>query len=174
MISSRTVVNADIFSETHRISGRILCSASGLVGLLNDSTTSLVDVEDAYYSRLQQPAKITTHLELAHLSKAHLVMIVLARREDLGPHGVASGGFARRNSINALVTTPEYEVQGTLEVVHKFDAAELLLGGTGRFLQVYNASAVATMYPETSFSGAAILVNRARVEMIAPTSRSKA
>jgi hypothetical protein len=174
MISSRTVVNADIFSETHRISGRIICPASGLVGLLNDSTTSLIDIEDAYYSRLQQPAKITTHLELAHLSKAHLIIIVLARREDLGPHGVATGGFSRRNPINALVTTPEYEVQGTLEVTHKFDAAELLVGGTGRFIQVYNAAAVATLFPETTFSGAAILVNRARIEMIAPTARSKA
>jgi hypothetical protein len=167
------IVNADVFSETHRISGRIICPPSGLIGLLNDATTSLIDIEDAYYSRLQQPAKITTHLELAHFTKAHLIMIVLARREDLGPHGVATGGFSRRIPVPVLVTTPEYEVQGAIEVLNKFDAAELLVGGTGRFIQIYNAAAVATLFPETSFSGAAILVNRGRIEMVAPTARSK-
>jgi hypothetical protein len=98
---------------------------------------------------------------------------VLARREDLGPHGLATGGFSRRIPMQALVTTPAYEVQGTLEVVNRFDAAELLVGGTGRFLQVYNAAAVATLFPETSFSGAVILVNRQRIEMVAPAPRSK-
>jgi hypothetical protein len=174
MISSRSVVNADIFSETHRISGRIVCGPSGLVGVLNDSTTSLVELEDAYYSRLQQPAKIINHLDEAHCAKANLVLIVLARREDLGPHGLARGGYSRTIPIPVLVTTPEYEVQGTIEVVNRFDAAELMVGGTGRFVQVYNAAAVATLFPESSISGAVILVNRQRIEMAAAIPRGKA
>ena len=173
MISSRMVVHADIFSDTHRVSGRIVCGPSGLIGLLNDINNSLIEIEDAYFSRLQEPAKITSHLDLAHFAKAHLVLVVLARREDLGPHGLATGGFSRRIPMPAILSTASFEVQGTLEVVNKFDAAELLVGGTGRFVQVYSAAAVSTTYPATSFSGAAILVNRQRIEMVAPAPRGK-
>jgi hypothetical protein len=174
MLSSRLVVHADIFTETHRLSGRIVCGPSGLIGLLNDVTTSLVELEDAYFSRLQQPAKIITHFDQAHLNKAHLSLIVLARREDLGPHGLATGGFARRIPIPVLVTTSGYEVQGTIEVVNKYDAAELLVGGTGRFVQLYTATAVATLFPDLSYSGAVILVNRQMIELVSPIPRSKA
>jgi len=174
MISSRIVVSADIFSETHRISGRLICGPSGLIGVLNDTTTSLVDIDDAYYSRLQQPAKITSRFDQAHIAKAHLVLIVLARREDMGPHGLTSGGFSQRVPMSALVATPTFEIQGTIEVLNRFDAAELMVGGSGRFLQLFNATAVATPYPETTFSGAVILVNRQRIEMIARAPRPKA
>jgi hypothetical protein len=174
MLSSRSVVNADIFTEAHRISCRIAVGPSGLVGQLNDATTSLLDVEDVYFSRLQQPAKIVAQFESAHVNKAHLTLVVLARREDLGPQGLARGGYTRVFPVSALVTTPEYEVQGTVEVVRQFDAAELLVGGAGRFLQVYNAAAVATLYGDTSFAGGVILVNRGRVEMIAQNARGKA
>jgi hypothetical protein len=141
---------------------------------LNDATSSLLDVEDVYFSRLQQPAKIVAQYESAHVTKAHLTLVVLARREDLGPQGLARGGYTRVFPVPVLVTTPEYEVQGTVEVVRQFDAAELLVGGTGRFVQVYNAAAVATLYSDTSFSGGVILVNRSRVELIAPASKGKA
>lgn len=174
MISSRLVVHADIFSETHRLSGRIVCGPSGLIGLLNDVTTSLVEIEDAYFSRLQQPAKIVNHLNQAHLNKSHLSLIVLARREDLGPHGLATGGFSRRIPIPVILTTSAYEVHGTIEVVNKYDPAELLVGGTGRFVQVYSAEAVATLYPDLTYSGAVILVNRQMIELVAALPRNKA
>ena len=173
MLASRMIIHADVFSDTHRVSGRIVCGPSGLFGLLNDINNSLIEIEDAYFSRLQEPAKITSHLDLAHFAKAHLVLVVLARREDLGPHGLATGGFARRTPMPAILTTASFELKGSLEVVNKFDAAELLVGGTGRFLQLYSAAAISTTYPETSFSGAAILVNRQRIEMVAPMPRSK-
>jgi hypothetical protein len=173
MLSSRLVVHADIFSETHRISCRVVCGMSGLVGQLNDVNTSLVEIEEVYYSRLQQPAQIVAHFESAHVAKDRAALIVLARREDLGPHGLSTGGFSRRIPAPAVITTPEYEVRGRVDVLNKWDPTELLVGGTGRFLQVHEASAVATLYPDTTFSGAVILVNRNRIEMMALASRSK-
>ncbi len=174
MLASRMVVHADVFSDTHRVTGRIVCGQSGLIGQLNDVNSSLIDIEDAYSSRLQEPAKMVWHLDLAHFAKNHLVLVVLARREDLGPHGLATGGFARRIPISSILTTASFEVRGTLEVVNKFDAAELLVGGTGRFVVIYNATAASTMFPDLTFSGAAILVNRQRIEMAAPLPRGKA
>jgi hypothetical protein len=174
MLGSRSAVNVDVLTQAHRISCRVPVGTTGLIGLLNDATTSLLEVEDAYYSRLQQPAKIVAHFETAHIAKGHLALVVLARREDLGSHGLARSAYARQVPVPVLLTTPHFEVQGTVDVAHKFDAAELLIGGTGRFVLVNAASAVATLFPDTTFSGGAILVNRTQVELLTPIPRGKA
>jgi len=173
MLSSHVIVNAEFFSETHRLSCRVSVGPMGLVGLLNDPTKSLIEVEDVYLSRMAAPAAIVTHLERTHVNKTNLTLVLLARREDLGPKGLARGGFTKVLPVPALLTTETFEVRGIVEVVTKFDASELLLGGTGRFLPVYKAAARATHFPDTRFTGAVILVNRSLVGLIAQHSESQ-
>jgi hypothetical protein len=48
------------------------------------------------------------------------------------------------------------------------------MGGTGRYLNIYNASALLVSNPEIVFSGAVILTNRTAVEMVAPMTKGKA
>jgi hypothetical protein len=174
MLPSRSVINLDLLTQSYRISCRLNVGATGLIGLLNDVNTSLIDMEEAYYSRLQQPAKIVAHLPTAHMNKTNVALVVLTRREDLGPQGLTRGGFSRLLPVPVLITTPSFEIQGSVEVVSKFDPSELLMGGTGRFVNVYSANAMAATNPETVFSGAVILVNRAEIELIAPMVRAKA
>ncbi len=174
MVPSRNTVNLDILTRSHRISCRLNVGANGLIGLLNDANTSLVDLEDAYYSRLQQPAKIVAHLPKAHMIKANVALLVLARREDLGPPGLTRGGYTRLLPVPVLITTPNFEIQGSVEVVTKFDPSALLVGGTGLFINVYGANAMPAFSPETVFSGAVILVNRTQIELAAPVVRAKA
>jgi hypothetical protein len=174
MLSSRSSIHADLLTQGFRLSCKIAVGPSGLIGLLNDVNTSLIDLEDAYYSRLTQPAKIVSHLDTAHLAKNNLTLVVLSRREDLGPQGLARGGYSRLLPVPVLLTTATFEVQGAIEVVTKFDPAALLMGGTGRFLNVYNASALMVASPETMFSGAVVLVSRTAVEMVAPLTKGKA
>jgi hypothetical protein len=173
MLASRSSVNVDLLTDGLRISCRITVGPSGLFGLLNDVNTSLVDLEDTYYSRLTQPAKIVAHLDTAHVAKNNVELVVLGRREDLGPQGLARGGYSRLLPVPVLVTTAGFEVQGSIDVVTKFDPSELLMGGTGRFLNVYSANALMIASPETVFSGAVILVNRTAVQMIAPMTKGK-
>jgi len=59
-------------------------------------------------------------------------------------------------------------------VVSKFELSEFLMGGTGRFISVYSASALMVANPDTVFSGAVILVSRAAVEMLAHEAKGKA
>ena len=174
MLASRNSVNADLLTPGFRVSCKVNVGPSGLIGLLNDVNTSLIDLEDAYYSRLTQPAKIVSHLDTAHLAKNNLTLVVLSRREDLGPQGLARGGYSRLLPVPVLITTATFEIQGSIDVVTKFDPAQLLMGGTGRFLNVYNASALMAANPETVFSGAVILVSRTAVEMVAPITKGKA
>ena len=174
MLPSRTSVNVDLLTQGLRVSCRVNVGPTGLIGLLNDVNASLVDLEDAYYSRLTQPAKIISHLDSAHVPKGNLTLVVLKRREDLGPEGLARGGYSRLLPVPVLVTTSTFEIHGSIDVVTKFDPAALLMGGTGRYLNVYNASALMAASPETVFSGAVILVNRSAVEMIAPIAKGRA
>jgi len=174
MLASRSSINADLLTPGFRVSCKVNVGPSGLFGLLNDVNTSLVDLEDAYYSRLTQPAKIVSHLDTAHVAKNNLTLVVLNRREDLGPQGLARGGYSRLLPVPVLITTATFEVQGSIDVVTKFDPAQLLMGGTGRFLNVYDASALMVASPETIFSGAVILVSRSAVEMMAPFTKGKA
>jgi hypothetical protein len=174
MLGTRNSVNVDLLTEGFRISCRVPIGPTGLIMLLNDGNTSLVDIEDAYYSRLIQPAKIVAHLDTAHVAKNNLTLVVLARREDLGPQGLARGGYSRLVPVPILVTTSTFEIQGSIDVVVKFDPSELLMGGTSRYLNMYNASALMATSPETVFSGAVILVSRTAVEMVAPVAKGKA
>jgi hypothetical protein len=174
MLATRGSVHVDLLTPGFRISCRINTGPTGLIGLLNDSNTSLLDLEDVYYSRLTQPAKITSHLETAHLAKDNLTLVVLSRREDLGPQGLARGGYSRLIPVPVLVTTATFEIQGSIDVVNKFDPSELLMGGTGRFINVYSASALMVASPDTVFSGAVILVSRSAVEMLAHQAKGKA
>lgn len=174
MLASHTTINADFYSETHRISCRLVVGPTGLIGMLNDNNTSLVEVENAYFSRLQQPAKILSHFDKASLYKANLMFVLLNRREDLGPVGLARAGYSQYLLVSVMVTTPTFEIQGQVEVPGKFDAGALLVGGTGRFTPVYKASAVSTVYPDTAFTGEVIVLNRTLVEALAPIPKGKA
>lgn len=174
MLVTRSSVNADILTVGLRISCRVIVGPTGLYGMFNDITTSLVDLEDAYYSRLTQPAKIVSHLETAHMAKNNLSLVLLSRREDLGPEGLARGGYSRLLPVPVLVTTNAFEIEGSIDVVTQFDPAALLVGGTNRFLNLYSASARMVTNPDIVFSGAVILVNRSAVDLMAPMTKGRA
>lgn len=160
---SRAIISAECLSETQRISCRIPVGPSGLFGSLNDPTTSLLEVEDAYLSRLQEPAKIVAHSAFMSLIKINLALLLLSRREDLGPMGMARGGYSRLTPCRVLLTTAAFEVTGNMEVPGRLESSAVLFGGTMRFIPIYKATAVPVLTPEIPYAGEAIVVNRAMV-----------
>lgn len=174
MPTARLAISVDFLTETHRLSCRVPVGNTGLIAALNDPMRSLIEAEDVYYSRLQQPAKIVSRFESASLNKASVAMVVLTRREDLGPQGLARGGYTHVGAVPVTLATPQFEVTGEVEVVKQFDAAELLFGGNARFLTLYRACAVPTQYPDTSYTGGVILVNRQQVTVVAVQPRVRA
>ena len=173
MLASHLVINVDFFSDTHRISGRTTVSANGMLGVLNDSNTSLIEVENAYLSRLQSPAKIEAHFDRISLNKANVALVILNRREDLGPVGLARGGYSQVLSVPVLLTTAAFEIRCVIEVLHKLDASVLLTGGTARYMPIYKASLTALAYTETPFTGEAVALNRNLVEALASIPKGK-
>ncbi len=166
MPTSRII--ADLLTDTHRISCRIDAGSLGIFGMLNDSNTSVFQVEDAYISRLQQPAKIVEHRPTAFVAKALVAVGLLARREDLGLKGLAHTGYTQVNQYPVLITTSAFEIRCQLEMAGKLEVAVLLSGGTGRFLAAYKANLLATALPDIPYTSEVVFINRSLVQLIAP------
>jgi hypothetical protein len=168
-------INVEILSDTHRISCRVEVGATGLVGLFNDVNTSLVEASMVYISRIQEPAKIIANFETATLNKNNLAMVIVTKRESLGPPGYASGGFTRLMPYAVMITTTAFEVQGNVEVPGKLDAGALLMGGgSGRFMSLYQAKITTTRYPETpAYEAEAMLLNRNLASAFAAVPKGK-
>jgi hypothetical protein len=79
---TRGMLTADFFTHSYRISGRIGVGASGIYGILGDKTSVYMELEDAYVSRINDPAKIVAHYALSALRKERISFIVLNRREE--------------------------------------------------------------------------------------------
>jgi hypothetical protein len=174
MPTLRLAVNVDLITDTHRLTCRVPVGSAGLIAALNDPLHSMLEAEDVYYSRLQQAAKIVSHFDSASLNKNSISLVVVARREDLGPQGIARGGYTRVEAVPVTVATAQFEISGSVEILKQFDATELLFGGSARYLPIYAASAVPAQFPDSAFTGAAILVNRQMVTLVAQLPRGKA
>ncbi len=161
-------INADVFTDTHRISCRIEAGTMGTIGLLNDVNTSVFPVEDAYISRLAQPAKIIEHYPMLYVAKATVTLVLISRREELGPVGLARGGYTHIVSFPVLMTTSAFEIRGQLEQPGKLDVAALLGIGTGRFISAYKVTVVATAFPDVPFTSEVLIINRNLITLIAP------
>lgn len=51
-------INADFLTSSYRIVGQATVAGSGLMGLLNDTTNSFVEVQEASMARLHMPNKL--------------------------------------------------------------------------------------------------------------------
>jgi hypothetical protein len=168
-----TRINADLLTETHRITCRIEAGNWGTFGMLNDSNASVFPVEDAYISRLGQPAKIIEHYPSLFIIKATLSLVLIARREELGPVGLARGGYTHITPFPALVTTTAFEIHGQLEQPGKLDVSALLGTGTGKFISAYSATVIATAYPDIPYTSDVLIINRSLITLIAPEQGGK-
>jgi hypothetical protein len=167
-------ITADLLTDTHRISCRIEAGNWGTFGLLNDPNASVFEIEDAYISRLAQPAKILEHHPMLYVAKATLSLVLIARREELGPQGLARGGYTHIVPFPVLITTSAFEIHGQLEQPGKLDVSALLGTGTGKFITAYQATVVATAFPAIPYTSEVLIINRGLITLIAPEEGGKA
>ena len=165
-VSALRLIAADIFTTSYRLSGKVAAPSTGLIGHLNNPTTSFVDFEDVYFSPIHQPGRISGHYGVVRLVKSNIAALLLTRRDDVGPVALVRGGYTRIVSTPALVACGIFEVQGLLESPGKFDFNAALVEGAGQFFALYDASLAAVPFPEANFRGAACLINKSRVDLI--------
>jgi hypothetical protein len=166
-------ITADLLTDTHRVSCRIEAGNMGTIGLLNDITSSVFPVEDAYISQLARPAKIIAHYPMLYVAKTTLALVLVNRREELGPQGLARGGYTHIVPFPVLVTTTAFEIRGQLEQPGKLDVSALLGTGTGKFIPAYSVTVVATAFPEIPYTSEVLIINRSLITLIAPEQGGK-
>ena len=158
---------ADVYIAGYRIVGKLMASTNGIMGILNDTTKSHVELHDARLARIHMPTKLVDHFEVVRLVKSHVFAACAARREDLGPAGIVRGGYSHVVPMPARLTTSVYEIEGKLEVAGRFDFATLISDRTRNFIPIFDGTLSAILIPNLRVESPGILFNREKIDMLA-------
>jgi hypothetical protein len=165
--ATQRLLPVDFYTPSYRIVGKISVPNTGLIGLMNDSTTAFMEIVDARLARAHMPSKLVDHYEVVRIVKAQIFAIALARREDLGPQSLARGGYVRLTEYQVRITTPVYELDGILEWSGRFDFSTIMVEGTRDFVPLYKSVLTAILVPTLKVESPAILFNRRQVDLLA-------
>ncbi len=158
---------ADILTSGYRLVGKVMAGSTGVLGMLNDTTHSTLEIHDARMARLHMPTKLVDHFEVVRMTKQRVHTLCMARREDLGPQALVRGGYTNISEYPARITTQVFEIEGVLEIPGRFDFTALMSEGAREFIPVFNATLTAILLPNLRVESPAMLVNRRQVDMIA-------
>ena len=165
--ATHRVLSADFYTPSYRIVGKVMVANTGIIGLVNDTTNSFMEILDARLARVHMPSKLVDHYEMVRVVKSQIFAITLARREDLGPQAIARGGYVRLTEIPVRITTPVYELQGALEWAGRFDFSTVMVEGSRDFVPIYSATLTAILIPALKAESQAALFNRRQVDLLA-------
>jgi hypothetical protein len=160
-------ISADFFTPSYRIVGKIAVPSIGLMGLLNDPSSSFAEIQDARLARLHMPTKLVDHYELVKLRKSQLFAIGLARREDLGSQAVLKSSFSRISEYSVRIATPIYDLVGTLEWSGRFEASAIMADDARDFAPIYDTLLTAILIPALKVESPAILFNCKHIDFLA-------
>jgi len=171
--ATRRLLSADFLTLSYRVVGKMLVPTAGVVGMMNDKTTSFMEVVDAKLARIHMPTKLVSEYEIIDLVKTNLFAVCLTRREDVGPQVLARGGYKNLVQYTIRVTSQVYELEGTLEMTGRFDFASSMVEGVRDFVPLYNATLTAILIPQLRIESPAILFNRRQVDLLAVIKEKK-
>ena len=160
-------VSVDIYTSGYRVVGKVMVVNSGVIGLMNDTTNSFMEVHDARMAKYHMPTKLVDHYEMLRLVKEQVFVICTARREDLGPTNTVRGGYANIIEYKIRVTTQVYELEGTLEWPGRFDFTAIMSDGTRNFVPIFDARLTAILIPNVNVKSEGMLFNRKQVDLLA-------
>jgi hypothetical protein len=171
--AAHRLLSADFVTLSYRVMGKMMVPNTGMVGMMNDTTTSFMEVMDAKLARIHMPTKLVGEYEIIDLVKTNLFAVCLTRREDIGPQALARGGYQNLAQYTIRVTTQVYELEGTLEWTGRFDFATVMVEGIRDFIPLYNATLTAILIPQVRIESPAILFNRRHVDTLAVITDNK-
>lgn len=167
------LIAADFLTPSYRVVGRVMVPSTGVIGLMNDTTNSFMEVLEAKLARLHMPTKLVGEYNVIDLVKPNVFAVCLTRREDVGPQALARGGFQKINKFAVRVATPVYELEGTIEWAGRFDFATIMVEGIRDFVPLYEATLTAILIPQLKIESPAILFNRRHVDLLGLLSEKK-
>jgi hypothetical protein len=167
------LTSVEIYTTSHRVLGRINPGAVGIYSFLNVPTTSYLEVESAHLSRLHQPGRLAGRFPVLWLVKTEIVAVLLSSRVELGPSGMARGGYSTTVPHAVHIALHGYELRGTVETAGKFNFGALMFEGDRIFVPLYAAEITAILFPNVRAESAALLFNRNMVDTMAQLPREE-
>lgn len=159
------LIHTDMFTDAYRVTGRVMVGAGGIHAELANPSSSFLELQDAYISRIHQPGEIVAHYKVAAFSKSNINFIVLQDRREGIPVGTQHGRsiYTRGRALSSFLTVPSFEISG--EIMHdgKVAPREILVQSVGRYQLIFSAKAKASLYPDVSYSGDLVLVQKDQI-----------
>jgi hypothetical protein len=168
MVSPNTqrLIPAEILTSSRYIFGQIRVSQSGLMGMLTDTTNSILEVNEASIAPIHKPSSVMNYTPQLYLVRSEISALCVSKREYMGLQGVMKGGFQRLMPYQVQISTRQYEISGTLEWPGRFEFSALIAEGTNTFINIYDAILTASLFPELKIESPVILINRSLLQTL--------
>lgn len=155
----------EFFTNQYRIVGTLRKRGQRLTDLLNDELASAVELRNVQVTRHLTPQDvIATHLTAILEKKGILFGIARGETEEVVERRLYKHVDTREWPV--FMTVRSFELTGRFHVRGTGDLKTMLLAWTGQFIPLTQAKATFALFPEVSFSGHVMVVNRAHVEAI--------
>lgn len=162
---SPEVPPVEFFTQQYRVTGRLWSASQRLTDLLNDELASTLELRTVEVARLLAPEKVVASRDSALLEK-RAILFAISKGEGAEAAVRSFYKHVRTKQWDVFVTLPCFELSGRLHLRGASDLRTMLLAWTGQFIPITEGKAVYTIYPEVSFSGEVIIVNRSRIEAV--------
>lgn len=167
MSPTRRIISVDIYTSAFRVVGKVETSSSGLIGVLNDETTSYITLRDVSIARLHMPTKLIARYSVVQMTKRGIHVACVASRELLGPVGWVRGGFQKVVQYDVFAASQTFEFRGNFNWTGKFDPMAILVQGKSDFLSFYDGKVRAILFPNVQVEAPGMLVNRRKIDIFA-------
>ncbi len=163
------LIPAEILTSSHYIFGQIKVIQSGLVGMLTDTTSSFLEVNEASIAPIWKPSSVMNYASQLYMVRSEIAAVCLSKRDYMGLQGVLKGGYQRLIPYPVQISTRVYDLSGTIEWSGRFEFSALISEGTSSFFSIYDGILTAPLYPELKIEAPVILLNREYLESLIVT-----
>lgn len=165
------LIPAEILTSSHYIFGQIKVIQSGLLGMLTDTTSSFIEVNEASIAPIYKPSNVMNYASQLYLVRSEIAAVCLSKRDYMGLQGVMKSGYQRLIPYPVQISTRIYDLTGTIEWSGRFEFSALISEGTSNFFMVYDGLITAPLYPELKIEAPVIILNRSYLETLIVTKK---
>ncbi len=165
------LIPAEILTSSHYIFGQIKVIQSGLLGMLTDTTSSIIEVNEASIAPIYKPSSVMNYASQLYMVRSEIAAVCLGKRDYLGLQGFLKAGYQRLIPYPVQISTRTYDLSGTIEWTGRFEFSALISEGTSNFFIIYDGIITAPLHPELKIETPVIILNRSYLEMLIVTKK---
>lgn len=165
-------VPVELITPHYHVKGKMAVTSAGLIGAVNESTGSSIEITEATVARMHRPGEVVAHFETWEAVKDKLIAVLLEQRNDLGPTAITRAGFGRMVSYKIWASMEGFEMFGAMESPGKFIFADFMFQGHRHFVPLYNATLIPVFFPQLVQRAPVVLFNRQMVEGLSIISKA--